>query len=147
MAAEVLVPGGVSGRCNRGPQRPRRKNRLHRAQAGILVITVTVPLSRMFGYSTALRSAPRGAEPLDALCALPPAIKNGFIRSRFFIFCLRLPTGGYPSQGFFSAFISSATALAALSALPFRVVAVPQRLLELGGGRLGSRPLQVVDPR
>jgi elongation factor G len=60
MTAEVLVPeafmGDVIGDLN------ARSGKIESIdhKLGIQVITVTVPLSRMFGYSTALRSATQG---------------------------------------------------------------------------------------
>jgi elongation factor G len=60
MTAEVLVPeafiGDVIGDLN---ARSGKIESIDHKQ-GIQVITVTVPLSRMFGYSTALRSATQG---------------------------------------------------------------------------------------
>jgi len=60
MTAEVLVPeaflGDVIGDLNaRGGKIGSIEHK-----PDIQVITVTVPLSRMFGYSTALRSASQG---------------------------------------------------------------------------------------
>jgi len=60
MTAEVLVPeaflGEVIGDLN------SRSGKIESIdhKLGVQVITVTVPLSRMFGYSTALRSATQG---------------------------------------------------------------------------------------
>ncbi len=60
MTAEVLVPdaflGEVIGELN------ARNGKIESIEhkLGVQVVTVTVPLSRMFGYSTALRSATQG---------------------------------------------------------------------------------------
>ena len=63
MSVEVVVPedymGDVIGDLN------SRRGRIMgmETRAGAQVVSAMVPLANMFGYSTDLRSAPRGAQP------------------------------------------------------------------------------------
>jgi elongation factor G len=60
MAAEVLVPEAFLGEVIGDLNSRSGKIESIEHKLGVQVITATVPLSRMFGYSTALRSATQG---------------------------------------------------------------------------------------
>jgi elongation factor G len=60
MTAEVLVPEAFLGEVIGDLNSRSGKIESIEHKLGVQVITVTVPLSRMFGYSTALRSATQG---------------------------------------------------------------------------------------
>jgi elongation factor G len=60
MAAEVLVPEAFLGEVIGDLNARSGKIEAIEHKLGVQVITATVPLSRMFGYSTALRSATQG---------------------------------------------------------------------------------------
>ncbi|HSV92298.1 MAG TPA: elongation factor G, partial [Desulfobacterales bacterium] len=60
MKAEVLVPEAFLGEVIGDLSSRSGKIESIEPKLGIQVVTVTVPLSRMFGYSTALRSATQG---------------------------------------------------------------------------------------
>lgn len=60
MTAEVLVPDAFLGEVIGDLNARNGKIESIEHKAGVQVVTVTVPLSRMFGYSTALRSATQG---------------------------------------------------------------------------------------
>jgi elongation factor G len=60
MSAEVLVPEAFLGEVIGDLNSRSGKIESIEHKLGVQVITVTVPLSRMFGYSTALRSATQG---------------------------------------------------------------------------------------
>ncbi len=60
MKAEVLVPDAFLGEVIGDLNARSGKIESIEHKLGIQVVTVTVPLSRMFGYSTALRSATQG---------------------------------------------------------------------------------------
>jgi len=60
MTAEVLVPDAFLGEVIGDLNARNGKIESIEHRAGLQVVTVTVPLSRMFGYSTALRSATQG---------------------------------------------------------------------------------------
>ncbi len=60
MSAEVLVPEAFLGEVIGDLNSRSGKIESIEHKLGIQVVTVTVPLSRMFGYSTALRSATQG---------------------------------------------------------------------------------------
>jgi elongation factor G len=60
MAAEVLVPEAFLGEVIGDLNARSGKIEAIEHRLGVQVITATVPLSRMFGYSTALRSATQG---------------------------------------------------------------------------------------
>jgi len=60
MAAEVLVPEAFLGEVIGDLNARSGKIESIEHKLGVQVITATVPLSRMFGYSTALRSATQG---------------------------------------------------------------------------------------
>jgi elongation factor G len=60
MAAEVLVPEAFLGEVIGDLNSRSGKIEAIEHKLGVQVITATVPLSRMFGYSTALRSATQG---------------------------------------------------------------------------------------
>jgi elongation factor G len=60
MSAEVLVPDAFLGEVIGDLNARSGKIESIEHKLGVQVVTVTVPLSRMFGYSTALRSATQG---------------------------------------------------------------------------------------
>jgi elongation factor G len=60
MSAEVLVPDPFLGEVIGDLSARGGKIEAIEQRVGLQAITVTVPLSRMFGYSTALRSATQG---------------------------------------------------------------------------------------
>ena len=60
MKAEVLVPEAFLGEVIGDLNSRSGKIESIEHKLGVQVVTVTVPLSRMFGYSTALRSATQG---------------------------------------------------------------------------------------
>jgi elongation factor G len=60
MSAEVLVPDAFLGEVIGDLNARSGKIEAIDHKLGVQVVTVTVPLSRMFGYSTALRSATQG---------------------------------------------------------------------------------------
>ncbi|MEJ5358561.1 MAG: elongation factor G [Desulfobacterales bacterium] len=60
MTAEVLVPDAFLGEVIGDLNARNGKIESIEHKLGVQVVTVTVPLSRMFGYSTALRSATQG---------------------------------------------------------------------------------------
>jgi elongation factor G len=60
MSAEVLVPDAFLGEVIGDLNARSGKIEAIEHRLGLQVITVTVPLSRMFGYSTVLRSASQG---------------------------------------------------------------------------------------
>ena len=60
MKVEVLVPEAFVGEVIGDLNSRSGKIESIEHKLGVQVVTVTVPLSRMFGYSTALRSATQG---------------------------------------------------------------------------------------
>ena len=59
MSVEVFVPEAFMGEVI-GDFNSRKGKIEHRFPAGIQIIKAVVPLAKMFGYSTALRSATQG---------------------------------------------------------------------------------------
>ena len=69
MAVEIFVPEDFLGEVIGDLNARNGKIESIEPKLGIKVVTATVPLARMFGYSTALRSATQGGEPFP--CSFP----------------------------------------------------------------------------